>query len=130
MSFSHVSNLNFRMRLIPIVYLYVFQNAFDTHCISICIYMYVYRVFVWHFAHNYSEASVLPIPPMVSPRFHVSANANVIHKRKRNHHQTLSVIMSSVFPCNRFNYTAKTIILVANNSVKIIAKTVCFYFTL
>ena len=39
----------------------------------------------------------------ISPRFHVSENANVIHKRKRNHHQTLSVIMSSVFPCNRFN---------------------------
>ena len=39
----------------------------------------------------------------IKPRFHVSANANVIRKRKRNHHLTLSVIMSSVFPCIRFN---------------------------
>ena len=38
---------------------------------------------------------------IISPRFHVSANANVI--RKCNHALTLSVIMSSVFPCIRFN---------------------------
>ena len=42
----------------------------------------------------------LPVDPddvnTLSRRFHVSANANVI--RKCNHHPTLSVIMSSVFP--------------------------------
>ena len=66
----------------------------------------------------------------LKPRFHVSVNINVIRKRKRNHYPTLSVIKYSVFSCIRSNKTAKTSILVANNSVKIIDKTVCFYFAL
>ena len=33
----------------------------------------------------------------------LSANANIIRKCKRNHHPMLSVIMSYVFPCIRFN---------------------------
>ena len=39
----------------------------------------------------------------ISPRFHVSVNVNVSRKRQRNHQPTLSVNMSSVFPCIRFS---------------------------
>ena len=83
-----------------------------------------------HLKHALGTPIIHHLCIMFSPRFHVSVNVNVSRKRKRNHQPTLSVIMSSVFPCIRFNYTAKTIILVANTNVKIIDKTVCFYFAL
>ena len=63
---------------------------------SIYIYIYIYNLFIKNENNLIDNMYHLCL---LSPRFHVSANANVIHKRKRNHHQTLSVIMSSVFPC-------------------------------
>ena len=71
-------------------------------------------------------------PPVVSKpvswHFHVSTNINVI--RKHNPHPTLSVICILCFHALVLNYSAKTTIVVANNSVNMLDKTVYFYFVL